>query len=140
MNSARTSFMHPKHLRRVLLVSVGIVCSTFVSANESLVLPSGHVCRPLAYPAEAIRSRAEGTTVILYEVRADGSIPRTLVQSSAGKTREHKMLDRVAVTMLNVACKLPPETSAIVGAFRYEHVSRLPSEPASQVSAPAPTQ
>jgi protein TonB len=132
--------MTPRPPHHLVLASLASVCCTVASANEALTLPSGHVCRPLAYPPAAIKSRAEGTTVILYEVRADGSIPKALIQASAGTTREHKLLDRIAVTMLNATCSLPPEATVTVGAFRYEHVSRLPREVPSSVSAPEPAQ
>lgn len=65
-------------------------------ANVQACAPSGD-----DYPAAARRSEATGTTKVRFNVGPDGKLsgPPEVVRS-AGPTREHKMLDRVAVAKL----------------------------------------
>ncbi len=67
-------------------------------------------CAPTAddYPAAARRAEATGTTKIRFTVGADGKLagPPEVVKS-AGPSREHKMLDRVAATKLS-ECTFKP--------------------------------
>ena len=57
--------------------------------------------RPEDYPAAAQRSEATGTSKIRFVVGADGKLASAEVLRSAGSTREHKMLDRVALSKLS---------------------------------------
>jgi protein TonB len=52
----------------------------------------GYQVRP-AYPAEARRAQAEGTTTVRAHITADGAIDQIQVQGSAG----HPALDQAAV-------------------------------------------
>ncbi len=64
-------------------------------------------CAPTAddYPAAAKRSEATGTTRIRFTVGADGRLTgQPEIIKSAGASREHKMLDRLAATKL-AECK-----------------------------------
>jgi protein TonB len=72
-----------------------------VSARPAITDASA--CAPTArdYPAAAVRAEATGTTVIRFSVGSDGKLtgpPQVVL--SAGPSREHKMLDRVAVQKL----------------------------------------
>jgi len=87
-------------------------------------------CAPTGddYPPAAVRAEATGTTVIRFTVDATGKLASADVVRSAGPTREHRMLDRVAVTKLS-ECKFSPgrdaEGRAIGGSFNIEYVWKL---------------
>jgi TonB family protein len=121
---------------RFCIVVSSLLCAAITvaaaNASERLVLPSGHVCSAVQYPEAALKAKAEGTTVLLYEVRSDGSISRSMVRASAGKTREHKMLDRVVATMISSSCRLPAGQEVKEGAFSLEYNWRLPQEQQTQ--------
>jgi len=59
-------------------------------------------CAPRSddYPAAARRAEATGTTRVRFTVGADGRLAQAEVARSAGPTREHRMLDRVALDKL----------------------------------------
>lgn len=60
-------------------------------------------CAPTSddYPAAARRAEATGTTQVRFTVGADGKLANAEVTRSAGPSREHKMLDRLAVSKLS---------------------------------------
>ena len=60
-------------------------------------------CAPSSddYPSAAQRSEATGTTKIKFTVDSNGKLSNAEVVKSAGSSREHKMLDRVALSKLS---------------------------------------
>ena len=95
-----------------------------VIANASACAP-----RPEDYPPAAQRAEATGTTVIRFTVGSDGKLAGApQIVRSAGATREHKSLDRLAVTKLS-ECRFTPgadENGKPVGAsFDVEYVWKL---------------
>ncbi len=62
-----------------------------------------NACAPTAddYPGPAVRAEATGTTKIRFSIGPDGKMTGSQVVRSAGPTREHKMLDRVALSRLS---------------------------------------
>jgi protein TonB len=60
-------------------------------------------CAPTGddYPPAAKRAEATGTTKVRFTVGADGKLAAAEVLRSAGTSREHKMLDRVALSKLS---------------------------------------
>ena len=81
------------------------------------------------YPPAAQRAEATGTTVIRFAVGTDGRLAGApQIVRSAGATREHKLLDRLAVTKLS-ECRFTPgvdENGKPVGAsFDVEYVWKL---------------
>ena len=74
------------------------------------------------------RAEATGTTVIRFTVDATGKLASADVVKSAGPTREHRLLDRVAVTKLS-ECRFTPGRDAegrpIGGSFNVEYVWKL---------------
>lgn len=60
-------------------------------------------CAPTSddYPAAARRADAAGTTRVRFTVGADGRLSGVEVARSAGASREHKLLDRVALAKLS---------------------------------------
>jgi protein TonB len=56
---------------------------------------------PDDYPAAAARAEATGTTRVRFTIDGNGKLVKAEVVKSAGSTREHKMLDRVAVDKLS---------------------------------------
>ncbi|MEP7283392.1 MAG: energy transducer TonB [Rubrivivax sp.] len=63
------------------------------------------------YPSAAVRADATGTTRIRFTVGADGKLAKAEVVKSAGPTREHRLLDRVAIEKLS-ECSFKPGTDA----------------------------
>jgi len=69
------------------------------------------------YPPAAVRAEATGTTVIRFAIDATGKISSAEVVKSAGATREHRQLDRLALQKLS-ECSFKPgydETGKAVG-------------------------
>ncbi len=62
---------------------------------------------PEDYPAAAIKEEATGTTVIRFSIDATGKLASANVVKSAGASRAHKALDRVALQKLS-ECKFRP--------------------------------
>lgn len=83
---------------------------------------------PDDYPVAAIREEATGITKIRFRVDASGKLAASEVVKSAGGSRAHKTLDRVAVTKLS-ECSFRPgidETGkAVGGTFDVEYVWKL---------------
>jgi protein TonB len=57
--------------------------------------------RPEDYPAAAQRAEATGTTKVRFTVGADGKLQSAEIVKSAGASREHKLLDRLALSKLS---------------------------------------
>lgn len=93
-------------------------------------IANASACAPTAddYPAAARRSEATGTTRVRFSVGADGKMASVEVAQSAGPSREHKMLDRVAVSKLS-ECSFKAgrdETGkAVGGTFVVDYVWKL---------------
>ncbi|MCA0241449.1 MAG: energy transducer TonB [Proteobacteria bacterium] len=87
-------------------------------------------CAPQAddYPAAARRAEATGTTRVRFTIGADGKLASADVIKSSGPSREHKMMDRVAVAKLS-ECKFEAgrdETGKPVGGVHeVEYVWKL---------------
>lgn len=87
-------------------------------------------CAPTAedYPGAAVRAEATGTTKIRFTIGADGKMTSSQVVRSAGPSREHKMLDRVALSRLS-GCSFKAgmdENGRAVGAsFDVDYVWKL---------------
>jgi protein TonB len=87
-------------------------------------------CAPQAddYPAAALRAEATGTTRIRFTIDASGKMVSSEVVRSAGSSREHRMLDRIALTKLS-ECRFSPgrdETGAATGGTtEVEYVWRI---------------
>lgn len=92
-------------------------------ANAASCAPKGE-----DYPAAATRAEATGTTKVRFRVGADGKLAGAEVVKSAGSSREHKMLDRVALAKLS-ECKFSAgtdENGRPVGAsFDVDYVWKL---------------
>jgi periplasmic protein TonB len=56
-------------------------------------------CAPKSedYPPAAARAQATGTTVMRFTIGADGKMTNAEVVRSAGSSREHRLLDRLAI-------------------------------------------
>ena len=65
-----------------------------------------------AYPHQALRAEAMGTTRLRLKVASDGLVIGAEVLGSAGPTREHRLLDRAAVTELVDRCRGVPQTDS----------------------------
>jgi periplasmic protein TonB len=87
-------------------------------------------CAPKAedYPVAAIRAEAIGTTKVRFTIDATGKMTKAEVVKSAGGSREHRMLDRVAIDKLST-CKFKPGIDATGkptgGSFDVEYVWKL---------------
>lgn len=100
------------------------------AAPPRLAQADARQCAPTAddYPPAAIRAEATGTTVVRFTIDATGKLTSAEVVRSAGPTREHRLLDRVAITKLS-ECKFSPGRDAagnpIGGSFPVEYVWKL---------------
>jgi protein TonB len=65
--------------------------------------------KPEDYPAAATRADATGTTTIRFTIDGTGKIVKSEVVKPSGPTREHRMLDRVALEKLST-CSFTPGT------------------------------
>lgn len=87
-------------------------------------------CAPTAddYPQAAIRANATGTTVVRFTIDASGKLASADVVRSAGASREHRLLDRVAITKFS-ECKFSPGVDAngkpVGGVVSVEYVWKL---------------
>jgi protein TonB len=87
-------------------------------------------CAPTAadYPQPAIKANAEGRSLLRFTVDATGKLVGTEVVRSAGMSREHKLLDRVAAAKF-AECKFTPGVDAsgkpVGGTVSIEYVWRL---------------
>jgi protein TonB len=87
-------------------------------------------CAPTSadYPRAAAKAEATGTTKIRFRVDASGKLAGVEVVKSAGPSREHKMLDRIAADKLG-ECRFTPgldENGKAVGAsFDVDYVWKL---------------
>ncbi len=83
---------------------------------------------PEDYPAIAQKEDATGTTRVRFTVDASGKLAGTEIIKSAGASRAHKALDRVAVSKLS-ECKFKPGQDengrAVGGSFEVEYVWKL---------------
>ncbi len=87
-------------------------------------------CAPTGadYPAAATRAEATGTTTVRFNVGADGKLAGAEIVKSAGASREHKMLDRIALSKLSecIFKAGQDENGRPVGAsFTVEYVWKL---------------
>lgn len=80
------------------------------------------------YPRAALRAEATGSTRIRFAVDATGKLGGLDIVKSAGHSREHKMLDRVAADKL-AECRFTPGMDengrAIGGTFDVEYVWKI---------------
>jgi protein TonB len=87
-------------------------------------------CAPTAedYPPAAQRAEATGTTKVRFTVDGEGKLVKAEVVKSAGSSREHKMLDRVALDKLS-QCHFTPgvdeQGRKVGGSFDVEYVWKL---------------
>jgi protein TonB len=65
-------------------------------ANVQACAPTGE-----DYPAAALRAEATGTTKIRFTIGPDGRMTNAEVVRSSGPSREHKQMDRVALSKLS---------------------------------------
>jgi protein TonB len=93
-------------------------------------IANARACAPTGddYPRAALRAEATGTTTVRFSIDATGKLAGTQVVKSAGSSREHKMLDRIAVEKLS-GCTFTPgldENGRPVGAsFDVDYVWKI---------------
>ncbi len=100
-----------------------------VAAKPAIANVSACAPRNEDYPPAAQRAEATGTSVIRFAIGADGKlVGQPQVVRSAGATREHKLLDRLAASKLS-ECRFTAgvdENGKPVGAsFDVEYVWKL---------------
>ena len=99
-----------------------------VAARPAIANAGACAPKPEDYPAAAVRAEATGTTKIRFSIGADGRVAGSEIARSAGASREHKMLDRLALSKLS-DCQFKPgtdENGRPVGAsFDVEYVWKL---------------
>ena len=84
-------------------------------------------CKP-EFPPAALRAETTGTTTVRFNIDAAGRVAGAEVVKSSGPSREHRLLDRAAVTALS-ECKFTPgrdaDGRAVGASFNVEYVWRL---------------
>jgi protein TonB len=92
-------------------------------ANVQACAPGG-----ADYPAAARRAEATGLTRLRFTIDASGTMVRSEVLKSAGSTREHRQLDKVAQDKLS-GCHFTAGTDELGrpmgGTFEVDYVWRL---------------
>jgi protein TonB len=103
--------MKPSCLVRALALALGVVAGDTAFGQSSAPAPAGAAsappaqeCSKLVYPEQAIRAGAQGVTIVAFHLDATGKITSAEVVHSAGRTREHRLLDQATVRGLS-ACK-----------------------------------
>jgi periplasmic protein TonB len=101
-----------------------------VAQAAALFSADAKKCAPTAedYPPAAQRADATGSSVIRFTVDATGKMTGAEVVRSAGGSREHRLLDRVAITKFG-ECKFTPgrdaNGAAVGGSVTVEYVWKL---------------
>jgi protein TonB len=89
-----------------------------------------NACAPKGsdYPLAAARANATGTTRVRFTVDGSGKLSKVEVVKSSGPSREHRLLDRVAVDKLS-ECSFKPGIDdnghPVGGTFEFEYVWTL---------------
>ncbi len=87
-------------------------------------------CAPTGedYPSAALRAEATGLTRIRFTIDGEGHLVKSEIVKSAGSSREHKLLDRVAEQKLS-SCKFTAgqdDTGKRVGGtFEFEYLWKI---------------
>ncbi|MGC4075657.1 MAG: energy transducer TonB [Rubrivivax sp.] len=98
--------------------------------NVRPTIISARSCAPTRedYPPAAVRAEATGTTKVRFIVDANGRVSGSELVRSAGPSREHKLLDRVAISKLS-QCQFKPGTdehgNPVGGQAEVEYVWNL---------------
>ncbi|MEK8033499.1 TonB family protein [Ideonella sp. DXS29W] len=87
-------------------------------------------CAPTSddYPAAARRAEATGTTRLRFTIDAAGALVRSEILKSAGVSREHRLLDKVAESKLAgcyFTAGIDENGRAVGGTFEVDYVWRL---------------
>lgn len=98
------------------------------AAQPAIANASDCAPRPEDYPAAAQRANATGTTSVQFTVGADGKMTAAEVVRAAGSSREHRLLDRLALNKLS-ECTFKPGVDEngkpMGGTFRVDYVWKL---------------
>jgi len=99
-----------------------------VAAKPAIANVNSCAPRSEDYPVAALRAEATGTTKIRFTIDGTGKLVKVDVLKSAGGSREHRMLDRVAVDKLST-CKFSPGIDSngkpVGGSFDVEYVWKI---------------
>jgi len=99
-----------------------------VAARPAIANVSACAPKSEDYPPAAVRAEATGTTKIRFTIDAQGKVTNSEVVKSAGPSREHRSLDRIAQTKLS-ECTFRPGADengkAVGGSFDVDYVWKL---------------
>lgn len=129
------------HLTQTLLV-LSVLASAFSTVAqpvEKVPVDFGKCPRP-EYPTPSRAKGVQGITTLIYELGEDGSVKSIMIEKSAGDTREHKMLDKVALDTAR-RCKITSMAEidrplSIRGRVSYRWSLSAPSASASTPAQP----
>ena len=76
--------------------------------TQTVSLAGGATCPKPEYPTAALRSGAMGTSRVRLTIAADGSVSDARLVGASGPTREHALLDSLAVASFR-ACRYPAD-------------------------------
>jgi protein TonB len=99
-----------------------------VNARPAIANAKSCAPRNEDYPPAAIRADATGLTRIRFTIDGQGSLVKAEIVKSAGGSREHRQLDRVALDKLST-CKFTPGADEhgkpVGGTFEFEYLWKL---------------
>ena len=94
-----------------LLVASCAACAFAQAGSEAPAEMVRKECSRLNYPEAAIRAGAQGVSVVAFHVDENGDVTSADIVQSAGRSREHRLLDQETVRVLS-ACKFTPAKDA----------------------------
>ncbi|HEY9025033.1 MAG TPA: energy transducer TonB [Burkholderiaceae bacterium] len=94
-----------------MLAAAAAASASAQAVDEAQAKVAHRDCEKLEYPQAALRAGARGISVIEFHVDATGTVTRAEVVRSAGRTREHRLLDQAAKSGLSI-CQFTPAKDA----------------------------
>jgi TonB family protein len=138
--------MKTRHLAgSTVLACAALLCAPAQGQSPARLQPARMLeitsaCRP-AYPADALRAQAKGTTVLLFGVDASGRVVRSAIERPSGPTPEHRSLDQAALNAL-AACPFVAATDGegrpIAGNVEVSYAWDINPPAPGPVAGPAP--
>lgn len=100
-------------------------CATAPVPTEprSVSMSTGKCTQP-AYPSEARRYGAQGSTTLAFDVDAEGKVTRVAIVEPSGTTPGHRVLDELALETLQ-KCVFPPAPGFLSASSRVAYQWKL---------------
>jgi TonB family protein len=123
-----------------LLAAGAAMAQSPARLRPARMLEITNACRP-AYPADALRAQAQGTTLLLFGIDASGQVVRSAIERSSGTLPEHRSLDQAALSAL-ARCPFVAATDGegrpIAGNVEVSYAWDIHPPAPGEVAGPAP--